>query len=755
MPELLADVQRCLLDAQTEVQDVSGWNAPISSYQPNPPSLQRLNTNPMTGLPTIPTTNFMRQDVKVISERTAAKFWGKAWLELEKQDRIYLSQDLQNECFTIHYRSGKEKPGVLILELKTPCGRRRHCAMTQHSLDGIPPGHVVAPEWVMEDLFLEATPGDGDLRRLLHRLEEQQGRLCARIGDMKPPEQKAIAKAEVQCTLEPVSVSPQKFSVPEGKTVAVLPGKSLFADHLHVQYQTEQGWALRKDFEICDPLPWPPESAEKKVASGVVQLAMEVAQLARAVLAEKCWCGPDSKLAECMTTIVNLLHPGTNDLYDVVVAREVCDHTVWRQNFPQLLSDYGCFNGSRSVRLRSVTLEPCQYIKMQPHSTDFYKLLGDTDVKSVLNKCFRQTCSALTEDTTVLLDIQGTRCPVYITQLRPNGAVRLVEEDLDLVMKPEVDFDPPPDLLDKEAVRAWQDKLMEVEKAKRELETAMETNNKEELNAAIQRCANAKVPTERATRHLARIADREARFEKLRLELQEKAGADDGSSGEVKLAMQLPDSSTLKPQFPKGATCVALHALAMNSSWARQACCFAGVELFLQGRPGLARPVAMAELVDDLRGCRIIVKSTPADDDLDDDIKPVPPPAPALERSSSAWHRIQDNTEQQFRIELALQDREVQRWIDSGTSQEEAIEKVKRGELLPEPEPQLRFESWMTEEESPSTPLGRTRSNEEQLIEQVMDMIATQDRCFAQELLEMHGWNAARTIDAFFTQLSA
>jgi len=219
--------------------------------------------------------------------------------------------------------------------------------------------------------------------------------------------------------------------------------------------------------------------------------------------------------------------------------------------------------------------------------------------------------------------------------------------------------------------------------------------------------------------------------------------------------MQLPDSSTLKPQFPKGATCVALHALAMSSSWARQACCFAGVELFLQGRPGLARPVAMAELVDDLRGCRIIVKSTPADDDLDDDIKPVPPPAPALERSSSAWHRIQDNTEQQFRIELALQDREVQRWIDSGTSQEEAIEKVKRGELLPEPEPQLRFESWMTEEESPSTPLGRTRSNEEQLIEQVMDMIATQDRCFAQELLEMHGWNAARTIDAFFTQLSA
>jgi hypothetical protein len=84
-------------------------------------------------------------------------------------------------------------------------------------------------------------------------------------------------------------------------------------------------------------------------------------------------------------------------------------------------------------------------VKIQPHGKDFVDAVqGQTDV--LLTQAFKKSYSALTEDTSVALEIGNKLHMVHILDLEPAGGVRLIDLDMDTFFEFKVEFEKAPDL---------------------------------------------------------------------------------------------------------------------------------------------------------------------------------------------------------------------------------------------------------------------------------------------------------------------
>merc|ERR1719353_223982 len=99
------------------------------------------------------------------------------------------------------------------------------------------------------------------------------------------------------------------------------------------------------------------------------------------------------------------------------------------------------------VRVKGVSLELITSVKIQPHSVDFYEAVHQSGQEA--GTLLRETLcrfSALTEDTSIPIEIDSRTYDVQIVNLEPKAAVRIIDTDLDTDFEFKVDFEPAPNL---------------------------------------------------------------------------------------------------------------------------------------------------------------------------------------------------------------------------------------------------------------------------------------------------------------------
>lgn len=201
-----------------------------------------------------------------------------------------------------------------------------------------------------------------------------------------------------------------------------------------------------------------------------------------------------------------------------------------------------------TVTIRGVRLNLIEFVKVEPRSMDFYQAVqsSGSDVNAILTQALSRF-SALTEDTSVPVEIRGQKHWVRIVELRPPGAVRIIDTDVRHDFEFRVDFDPAPDLEDEAELRSRQDTLV-----------ARYREQRQQLDAgkrqAEEKCARARCQ----------------RFERHRDAVFAEAGKDAGSQGSVELALRLPTGTQLRGRFQEGAPVAALEAFILNSEWAKE-----------------------------------------------------------------------------------------------------------------------------------------------------------------------------------------
>eukprot|EP00927_Polykrikos_kofoidii_P005515 TRINITY_DN12182_c1_g1_i1.p1 TRINITY_DN12182_c1_g1~~TRINITY_DN12182_c1_g1_i1.p1 ORF type:complete len:775 (-),score=132.54 TRINITY_DN12182_c1_g1_i1:43-2367(-) len=211
----------------------------------------------------------------------------------------------------------------------------------------------------------------------------------------------------------------------------------------------------------------------------------------------------------------------------------------------------GLFIAEReAVSIRCVELDLIKFVKVRPHSVDFYKVVGKSnqDVQMLMTASLSRF-SALTEDTSVPIEIDGERHWVEIVEVQPVGAARIIDSDVQNHFEFRVDFDPAPDLEDEDALRKRQNELVARYIAKRDQEAATRQADEERKNQARRRL-----------------------FEDFVARVKRDAGEHDGLEGDVAVAMRLPSGVRLMARFREGAPAVALVAFALASEWAQVAC---------------------------------------------------------------------------------------------------------------------------------------------------------------------------------------
>ncbi|CAE8581186.1 unnamed protein product [Polarella glacialis] len=216
-----------------------------------------------------------------------------------------------------------------------------------------------------------------------------------------------------------------------------------------------------------------------------------------------------------------------------------------------LMEDIG-LEEREAVRVRGV-----EYVKVQPHSADFYNAVRDTgrEVRDLLTESLSRY-SALTEDTALPVDVGGTSFEVQVLQLKPRGAVRIIDQDIQHHFEFEVDFEAAPDLEDETAAQAYQARVIEQLKLKRQRSV-----------------------TERESAEEKRQAARRRHFEAICEKVRSSAGGC-VADGDVEVALRLPNGSQLKARVQEGSPVAALTLLVLQSSWAASTCPW-GVRLAL------------------------------------------------------------------------------------------------------------------------------------------------------------------------------
>lgn len=201
-----------------------------------------------------------------------------------------------------------------------------------------------------------------------------------------------------------------------------------------------------------------------------------------------------------------------------------------------------------SVRIRGVKLQLITFVKVQPHTVDFYKAVQQSGVEvNVLLTESLSRFSALTEDTSVPVEICGERHWVRVVALRPQGAVRIIDTDVQHHFEFQVDFDPAPDLEDEKELQLRQNQLLRRHRERQDQHEAARRSSEQRLS-------------EFRHKHFLQVRERAFRA----------AGGEDGCVGEVELALRLPNGAHIRGKFSDGAPIPALLALALKSDWAEE-----------------------------------------------------------------------------------------------------------------------------------------------------------------------------------------
>lgn len=393
---------------------------------------------------------------------------------------------------------------------------------------------------------------------------------------------------------------------------------------------------------------------------------------------------------------------------------------------PKWVMEDLCVEERESIRVRGVGLDLITFVKIQPRSVDFYHAVRDSDrdVNQLLTEALSRF-SALTEDTSVPIDISGRAFDVQVVELRPRGAVRIIDADVQHHFEFQVDFEPAPDLEDEGATKAHQERLLATFRLRREQSDAS-----------------------RRSVALRRAEARRARFEQVRDRALAAAGTDLGTEGDIEVAMRLPNGSQLKGKFREGAPMWALVALALSSEWAEATTPW-GLHL-MQSFPKKLLGEGDAVSRDMHRSAVSVQEERAPDNDAElfahaeclspkahagavsaDPEPAAPPPLPARDESA-----LQARTQRAF---------ELQRFIRAGVDPEEAAARLEAGEVLPQgavraaPRPPVAGVGVAT---SPPM-LQRTLSQAEQRERKIQDVMnfTGAAHAIAEEALEHTEWS--------------
>mmetsp|Transcript_38048 Transcript_38048/g.89014 ORF Transcript_38048/g.89014 Transcript_38048/m.89014 type:complete len:720 (+) Transcript_38048:64-2223(+) len=414
-----------------------------------------------------------------------------------------------------------------------------------------------------------------------------------------------------------------------------------------------------------------------------------------------------------------------------------------------------------TVSVRGVVLPLISFVKVQPHSVDFYRAVQESsvDVTSLLTQSLARF-SALTEDTCVPIEVNGKPFDMQVLQLEPKGAVRIIDCDVQHHFEFKVDFEPAPNLEDESATKERQDRIFGQLKAKREAKERAQKENE------IKRREGVKLHFEKV------LEDTCARAS------QHTSSSTNGVAA-VDMMLRFPDGSSQSLSCHEGEPILVVLAAALRSEWATAATPWgirllgdfptrrlSETELITQGfhrsRIGIQEESApeddetLLELVNSTRVSTAAAPQPPAETAIasggpregessatPEDFVPLPP---MLDRSVS---HVQRRTEEAF---------EVQRWMLSGLSREEAESRFRRGEVLPaappEPPPPALHRHSTSAQTASTGGLTRTFSQEEERARQVQDVInfTAQDYPEALAALEAADWNTELAITSLLDQ---
>lgn len=381
------------------------------------------------------------------------------------------------------------------------------------------------------------------------------------------------------------------------------------------------------------------------------------------------------------------------------------------------------------VMIRTVSLDLATFIKIQPHGVDFYEAVDKSgvDAKILLRESLRRY-SALTEDTSVPIQIGSESYNVQIVELKPKAAVAIISAG---EFEIPVDFDPAPDLEDESERKAREQELIARYKAQRDKHAAGQESRK-------QRCEAAK----------------RANFQRIRDKACASAGADNGSDGEVEIALRLPSGKQLKGIFREGAPVSALAALALTSEWA-EGCCPWGVQLVTSyPRRFLKETDTITNAMH--RSCiGVLEDKEPEHDEQITFLESGEEGAGLLQEATDQTQPLPDLDEQsvQRRTQRAF---EIQRFIQAGYDLAEAAKRVDAGEELPPTGTGMQTSRPAipsVHAAAPVPPAPRTEPTDENAakVQQVINFTAV-PREIAIDFLERHNWNAQNAANAILDQ---
>jgi len=390
------------------------------------------------------------------------------------------------------------------------------------------------------------------------------------------------------------------------------------------------------------------------------------------------------------------------------------------------------------VRVRSVALSLINFVKVQPHSMQFYEAVRDSgqEVGPLLTQSLARF-SALTEDTCVPIEIGADVHKVQIVELRPDAAVRIIDTDVQHHFQFEVDFEASPDLEDDEA------------RKEREKELLKRVTAREEAKVAEQR---------RADQQLADA--RRSRFETLCQGVFAAAGSNDGHTGDVEVAVRLPDGTQVRGTFVEGAPVAAIMAAALRSQWAQTNTPW-GLHLMIP----FPRRVLQLEgaIQKDLHRTAVSVQEEREPADAEEILRESAaveeePHLDALEQATILAVPELDENAARRRTEQAF---EVQRFVQAGVAPEEARQRVEAGERLgltdaeravaatTGPPSPLAGSRGSRAELIPQPPLEQVRSDEEQRDEQVRMVMNITGASYEKslEILHLVEWNTEGAVN--------
>lgn len=326
---------------------------------------------------------------------------------------------------------------------------------------------------------------------------------------------------------------------------------------------------------------------------------------------------------------------------------------------PQWVMDDLFIEERDAVSIRGVKLPLCTYVKIQPHTLEFYDAIQEAgaDVQRLLLASVKRF-SALTVETAIPIDINGTAFNVQILDLQPAGAVRVIDTDATREFEFPVEFVAAPDL-DDEATRLERQKEMierfHAQQAEQEAAKRAHEGKREEILAT--------------------------HFEFTRDSAVAAAGADSGAEGDIEVMLRLPKGQ-LKAKFREGAPVLAMVAMVLQSDWAKSAKPW-GVRLIVNFPK---RELSESETIskDMHRGAISVVEvGAPENDEELFEAAGKEGVLPHSDASAAGGENELPPLDEEALKQKTTKAFEVQCFIQAGDSPEEALRRVEAGEPVP------------------------------------------------------------------------